>query len=195
MKLALKTLFKSRNFWENVIIIFLAVALFVGLRLTIQTYIVYGPSMESNYLNNEWIIVNKLAYKFHAPIRGDIVVFHPPVSSNRPFIKRIVGLPGETVEIKDGIVNIHKTDGTVVTLQEPYIKEPFYTNYTSAVIPQNEYFVMGDNRNDSTDSRYGWFVSRDKIIGEAWISIWPPRLWGSAPIYRQPSNLRVTAGN
>jgi len=90
------------------IIIFLAVALFVGLRLTIQNLYCLWPQYGTNYLNNEWIIVNKLAYKFHAPIRGDIVVFHPPVSSNRPFIKRIVGLPGETVEIKDGIVNIHK---------------------------------------------------------------------------------------
>lgn len=191
----LKKLLKSRNFWENVVIIFLAVVLFIVLRLTIQTYIVYGPSMESNYQNNEWVIVNKLAYKWHAPQRGDIIVFHPPIQSNKPFIKRIIGLPGETVEIKDGTVYIHKTDGSVITLQEPYIKEPFYTNYTSSVIPANEYFVMGDNRNDSTDSRWGWFVSRDKIIGEAWISIWPPRLWGLAPIYRQPVNVSVTSGN
>ena len=191
----LKKLLKSRNFWENVVIILLAVVLFIGLRLTIQTYVVNGPSMESNYWNDEWIIVNKLAYKLHAPQRGDIIVFQPPVSSNKPFIKRIIGLPGESVEMRDGTVYIHKTDGSVITLQEPYIKEPFSTTYTSSVIPENEYFVMGDNRNDSTDSRYGWFASRDKIIGEALISIWPPRLWGLAPTYRQPAKVSTTTGN
>jgi signal peptidase I len=151
--------------------------------------------MESNYHNNEWIVVNKLAYKFTNPQRGDIIIFQPPISSTKPFIKRIIGLPGETVEIKDGAVDIRKADGSIITLQEPYIKEPFSSNYTSIVIPPNEYFVMGDNRNNSTDSRYGWLVSSDKIIGKAWISIWPPKLWGFAPIYRQPTAVTGTLGN
>ena len=88
--------------------------------------------MEPNYWNDEWIIVDKLAYKFHTPQRGDIIIFQPPITSTKPFIKRIIGLPGETVEIKDGTVYIHKTDGSVITLQEPYIKEPFaYQLYQS----------------------------------------------------------------
>jgi signal peptidase I len=141
--------------------------------------------MEPHYWQSEWIIVNKLAYKFKAPQRGDIIVFQPPIPSPIPFIKHIIGLSGETVEIKDGVVYVNETDGNVVTLQESYIKEPFFTNYTSTVVPANEYFVMGDNRNNSYDSRYGWFISREKIRGQAWLSIWPPRLWGLAPNYRQ----------
>ena len=121
----------SRSFRETLITILLAAMLFIGLRLTIQTYIVDGPSMEPNYWQNEWIIVNKLAYKFNSPERGDIIVFQPPISSTKPFIKRIVGLPGESVEIRNGTVFIHKMDGNIIMLQEPYIKESYSTSYTS----------------------------------------------------------------
>jgi signal peptidase I len=184
-----------KSFYETLIIVLIAAAVFVGLRFTIQTYIVNGPSMEPNYENNEWIIVEKIAYKFANVQRGDIIVFQPPITSTKPFIKRIIGLPGETVEIQNGTVDIRKADGSIITLQEPYIKEPFSSNYTSIVIPPNEYFVMGDNRNNSTDSRYGWLVSGDKIIGKAWISIWPPKLWGLAPIYRQTSKMTSNSEN
>ena len=187
MRQDIKAFFMSRSFWETVIVIIIDVLLFIGLRLTIQTYIVYGPSMQPNYYEDEWIIVNKIDYKFSAPQTGDIIVFQPPIQSSKPFIKRIIGLPGETVDIKNGVVSVHKTDGTIVKMQEPYIKEPFYSNYNTGVIPADEYFVMGDNRNNSSDSRGGWFVSRDKIIGKAWLSIWPPKMWGLAPTYRQPA--------
>ncbi len=89
----------GKYFYETLIIVLISVAVFIGLRFTIQTYIVNGPSMEPNYQNNEWIIVEKLAYKFAKVQRGDIIVFQPPVSSTKPFIKRVIGLPGEIVEI------------------------------------------------------------------------------------------------
>jgi signal peptidase I len=195
MRLAMKAFIMSKSFYETLIIILIAVALFVGLRITIQTYIVYGPSMEPNYWEKEWIIVNKLSYKFNTPQTGDIIVFQPPIYSTKPFIKRIIGLPGESVEIKNGTVYVHKTDGRIVTLEEPYIKEAFSTNYRSPIIPESEYFVMGDNRNNSSDSRSGWLVSRDKIIGKAWISIWPPHLWGGAANYTQPKAVTASTGN
>ena len=177
----------NKSISETIILILIAIAVFIGLRFSIQTYIVYGPSMEPNFHEDEWIIVNKLAYKFGEPQRGDIIVFHPPVSSSKPYIKRIIGLPGETVEINSGKVYIHKTDGSALLLEEPYIKEAFFTTYTSKTIPADEYFVMGDNRNNSSDSRSGWFISRDKIIGKDWIAIWPPSAWGTASNYTQPS--------
>ena len=185
----------NKSVSETIILIIIAIAVFIGLRFSIQTYIVYGPSMEPNFHDNEWIIVNKLAYKFGEPQRGNIIVFHPPTGDTKPYIKRIIGLPGEIVEIKSGKVYIHKADGGTILLEEPYIKEAFFTNYTSKTIAANEYFVMGDNRNNSEDSRYGWFASRDQIIGRAWISIWPPNLWGAAPNYSQPTTTAVTAGN
>lgn len=117
-------------------------ALFIGLRLTIQTCIVDGPSMENTFQNGERILVNKLAYKFNSPQTGDVVIFHPPFSSTAPFIKRIVGLPGERVEILNGTVKIIKPDGSIVTLTEPYIKETPDYNYTSPVINPKEYFGL-----------------------------------------------------
>ena len=194
MKLALKNLFKNRDFRETLVIILIAAVLFIGLRLTIQTYVVDGPSMEPNYWTNERILVDKIAYKFHIPHRGDIIIFQPPIPSTVPFIKRVIGLPGEIVEIKNGTIYVHKTDGSIITLQEPYIKEQFSYSYTSSVIPENEYFVLGDNRDISEDSHYGWFASRDKIIGKAWINIWPPHLWGGAATARYPSTTTVTTG-
>jgi signal peptidase I len=184
-----------KSFYETIVVILIAAAVFFALRFTIQTYIVNGPSMEPDYRNNEWIVVEKLAYKSAGPLRGDIIIFHPPVPSTKPFIKRVIGLPGEIVEIQNGTVDILKPDGSTIVLQEPYIKEPFSSNFTSIVIPPHEYFVMGDNRNNSTDSRYGWLVSSDKIIGKAWISIWPPHLWGLAPIYRQPTAVTGSVRN
>jgi signal peptidase I len=196
MKPRLKKLLKSKSFWENVVLILIAAAFCIGFRITIQPYYIHGPSMEPNYQNNEWIWVNKLAYKSNAPQRGDIITFSPPpVYGSTPLIKRVIGLPGERVEIKKGTVYVYKTDGSMITMQEPYVKNSFTYSYTSSVIPENEYFVLGDNRDISEDSHYGWFVSRDKIIGKAWISIWPPSLWGVAPTYRQPATTPVTAGN
>jgi len=194
-RINLKNLFKSKTFWENVAIVFIAILLFVGLRLTIQSSVVDGPSMENTFLNGERVLVDKLAYKFGAPQRGDVIIFHPPISSTSPFIKRIIGLPGERVEIENGTVTVAKPDGSMIILNEPYIRESPNYDYTSAIIPPNEYFVMGDNRNDSEDSHYGWFVSRDEVIGKAWLCIWPPHEWGLAENYRQPAALKTTIGN
>jgi signal peptidase I len=183
----LKKLFKSKAFWENVSIVLFAVLLFIGFRLTIQSSFVDGPSMENTFQNGERLLVNKLAYKFSAPQRGDVIIFHPPIPSTSPFIKRVIGLPGERVEIENGAVTVVKPDGRTIILDEPYIRESPNYDYTSAVIPPNEYFVLGDNRNDSEDSHYGWFVSRDEIVGEAWLCFWPLHKLGLANDYRQPA--------
>ncbi len=195
MKINLKKIFKSKEFREDVAIILFAVLLFFGLRLVIGSYYVSGPSMEPNYVPNERILFDKLAYDFGTPQRGDIVYFHPPIPSTAPFIKRIIGLPGEQVVIKKGVVTIIEPNGSHFILQEPYIKEPFTYSYNSGVIPPNEYFVLGDNRDISEDSHYGWFVARDEIIGKAWLNIWPPGMWGLAPNYRQPATVVTTTVN
>jgi len=163
------------------ITILIAVAVFVVLRLTVQSYTVVMSSMEPNFQDGECIMVNKTSYRSSGPQRGEVIIFDPPFDSPHPFIKRVIGLPGETVEIKDEKVFI---DG--VPLEEEYIMAP--PNYTmlSQEVPENEYFVLGDNRNNSNDSHNNWTVPQDNIIGKAWFTYWPPNKWGVVKHYSYP---------
>jgi signal peptidase I len=161
----------------------ITVLVFVGLRLTIQVYIVYGSSMQPNFYEDQWLLVNKVVYNFHDPERGDVIIIRPPYEGHDSFIKRIIGLPGERVEMKQGKVYIHQADGVVLELDESYIDEPAIRQYFSDVIPEGEYFVLGDNRNNTDDSRNGWTVPAEDIRGKAWVSIWPPSLWGTTTSY------------
>lgn len=168
---------------ETLPILILAAILFFVQRATIQTSVVDGSSMSPSFRNGQRIIVNKVVYRFHEPERGDVVIFEPPNNDIEDYIKRIIGLPGESVEIRGGVVYIHEEDGTVFPLDEPYIKDPARQPYEGEKIPENEYFVLGDNRNVSSDSRYGWTLPRQNIVGKAWLSIWPPDMMGLAANY------------
>ncbi len=158
----------------------LAVIIFLSLQFTVQSFIVNGPSMENSFRSEDRLLVlkYKVAYLFHAPERGDIAIFHPPVNLNDDYIKRIIGLPGETVEIKNRTVYINGT-----ALDEPYVKETAHYTMAPTDIPESHYFVLGDNRNNSSDSHNGWTVPVENIVGKAWLSIWPPAQWGLAPNY------------
>ncbi|MGB6873211.1 MAG: signal peptidase I [Dehalococcoidia bacterium] len=163
------------------ITILIAVAVFVCLRLTVQSYTVVMSSMEPNFHDGECIMVNKVCYRSSGPQRGEVIVFDPPFDSPHPFIKRVIGLPGETVEIKDEKVFI---DG--IPLEEEYIMaSPSYT-MSATEVPENEYLVLGDNRNSSNDSHNGWTVPRDNIIGKAWFTYWPPSKWKVVQHYSYP---------
>jgi len=130
---------------------------------------VEGQSMEPNLHNNERLIIEKISYRFHPPRRGDIIVLRLPNRTSDPLIKRVVGLPGETVEITDGHVLIN---GQV--LDEPYLNQFTYQGMPPRVVPPNEVFVLGDNRGFSNDSRAFGFVPFSDIIGRAWFRYWPP---------------------
>jgi len=166
------------------ITILIAVAVFIALQLNVQSYTVVMSSMEPNFHDGECIMVNKVSYRSSDPQRGDVIVFDPPFESSYPFIKRVIGLPGETVEIKGGKVFING-----MPLDEEYIMAPPNDPMSAREVPDNEYFVLGDNRNNSTDSSKGWTVARDNIIGKAWFIYWPPDKWGIVKHYNYPELL------
>ena len=169
---------------EILVTLVLAIAIFLLFQFTIQSFIVVGSSMQPNLQEGQRLIISKVVYNLHEPERGDVIVFHRPDDHPADFIKRIIALPGETVEVKEGAVYINGRQ-----LDEPYIKHlPRYT-FQPKEIPEDEYFVLGDNRNNSNDSHYGWTVPGQEIIGKAWLSIWPPGHWGVAANYSRQEPL------
>ncbi len=165
---------------EILITIILALAIFFVARGTIQTYEVFMTSMEPSFYEGQRVVVNKAAYWdwVGEPERGDVIIFRAPNGSNEDFIKRVIGLPGDTVEVKDNAVYIND-----VALDEPYImNKPTYI-MPKREVPEDKYFVLGDNRNHSNDSHNNWLVDRPAIHGKAWLSTWPPDLWGVVPEY------------
>ena len=153
--------------------ILLAVLIFLLLPATIPLFFFVGSSMEPTLHDGQRLLTNKVVYLFHEPEMGDVIVFEPPNKQQPDYIKRIIALPGDTVEIKTGVVYVNDSP-----LDEPYIKDqPKYTLQPQEILEDN-YFVLGDNRNNSNDSHRGWTVPHQDIVGKAWLSIWPPSRWG-----------------
>ncbi|MFC2336650.1 MAG: signal peptidase I [Negativicutes bacterium] len=136
----------------------------------VELYLVDGPSMRPTLQSAERLVVNKFIYRFRTPERGEILVFRYPRDPSRDFIKRVIAIPGDTIEIKDGRVYVNST-----LLNEPYILSKTRGNYPLATVPEGHIFVMGDNRNNSEDSRFAdvGFVPFDLIKGKAMLVFWP----------------------
>jgi len=130
-------------------------------------------------------MVSKATYFFHEPQRGDIIVLRSP-QNNSDLIKRIIALPGDTVEIRDNTVFINGTP-----LVEPYTLEPPNYIVPPQEIPTGNYFVLGDNRNNSSDSHRGWTAPRKNIVGKAWITYWPPYRWDTIEHYKLNANTQA----
>ena len=159
-------------------IILLAGVIFIALQYTLQSSIVVGSSMQPNFQEGQRLIISKIVYTFQEPGRGDVIVFHPPNNSREDYIKRVIALPHDIVGIEEGIVYVNGSP-----LDEPYIEDaPRYT-LEEYEVPENNYFVLGDNRNHSNDSHNGWVLPRQNIIGKVWVAIWPPNEWGVIPDY------------
>lgn len=150
----------------------LTLIIFLAIHFTIQNYQVVGTSMQPGLNTNEYVLVNKLAYLFHPPERGDVIVFHFPVDTTKDLIKRVIGIPGDVIILTSSTVEV---DGIV--LKEPYVTASVNPGASQVTVPQDEYFVMGDNRQYSDDSRDWGFVPKSYIIGKAVMVYWPLNSW------------------
>jgi signal peptidase I len=145
----------------------------------VQPFYVKGASMEPNFFDHEYLIIDELSYRLRDPVRGDIVVFRYPKDPTQFFIKRVIGSPGETVEIVGGqikIFNDQNPNGFVLTETE-YLDQEFTATTRTVTLKSGEYFVLGDNRIASLDSRYFGAIHRYDIVGRVWLRGWPLDRW------------------
>lgn len=174
--------------WEIARVLLISLAIVIPIRyFIVQPFVVRGASMEPNFTDREYLVVDEASYYFRAPGRGEVIIFHYPRDTSQFFIKRIIGLPGETVTIQKGhilIANSRYPDG--FTLEEPYLDAALKT-YPDVrhALGGDEYFVLGDNRNASLDSRSWGVLPRNLIVGRAVLSAWPPAMFGRVPEYPQ----------
>ncbi len=160
----------------QVIVFAVSIFLFVYL-LILQPHKINGSSMEPNYHDAEYLLTEKVTYDFNKPARGDVVVFKAPPDGHDEYIKRIIGIPSDTVMIQNCKVYLNGN-----LLNEPYVPSDFCTSPgtfaaegATLTVPPNSYFLLGDNRPHSLDSRYIGFIGQDKFTGRAWIIYWPPK--------------------
>jgi signal peptidase I len=158
----------------------LTLIIFFVIRFAVQNYQVEGISMQPTLVNNELVLVNKMAYLFHAPERGDVIVFHWPVNTQKDLIKRVIGLPGDVIVMDSKTVKVNG-----VVLNEPYISAPANPVANVWKVPPDDYFVMGDNRQYSDDSRDWGYVPKDFIVGKAALIYWPMHDWQFLNTYPQ----------
>jgi len=160
---------------ELVETVVLSLIIFLLIRQVVQNYRIENHSMEPNFYDGQFVLVNKLAYRLGEPVRGDVVVFHNPRNTNEDYIKRIMGLPGDTVEVHDQTVFVN---GQPVIEDFPHnpIQPGDYA--PPVIVGDNQLFVMGDNRPNSSDSRVFGPISQDLAVGKAWLRIWPLNVFG-----------------
>lgn len=162
--------------------VLIAIAIFLVVYfLLVKPHQVIGESMEPTFQTHQYILTDLVSYRFHNPERGDVIVFKAPQDTSKDLIKRVIGLPGEQVKLSAGhviIINSKYPQG--ITLNEPYVNnnepseaETVVKENTPYQIPDNSYFVMGDNRTHSSDSREFGSVDKSLIIGRAWLRYWP----------------------
>jgi signal peptidase I len=151
-----------------IVVVVIPIRLFV-----VSPFVVDGESMHPTFENLDYLIVDEIIYDFRAPARGDVIVFRYPGDPSIFYIKRIIGLPGETVSIQHGDVTITKTDGSTLTLSEPYVVNEDATYSKSVTLGPDEFFVMGDNRPNSSDSRVWGPLPRKNIIGRVDVRLLP----------------------
>ena len=166
-----------KNFiWETLKVVIISLAIIIPVRyFLIQPFYVKGASMEPNFHDHEYLIIDEISYRLGKPTRGDVIVFRYPRDPSQYFIKRIIGLPGETIKIKDGqitIFNSQNPDGFILD-ESLYLPNINTHGNEQVTLGWNEYYILGDNRSSSLDSRVFGPIKRTDIIGRTWIRGWP----------------------
>lgn len=160
--------------FETAKIVILAVIIVVPIRYFIfQPFFVQGMSMEPNFYDGDYLIVDEITYRFVDPQRGEVVVFKYPQRPSQRYIKRIVGLPEETISIKGGQISIINENGTRILDESDYLLDAHTSGEIKVSLSENEYFVLGDNRDFSSDSRRWGALSREFIVGKVYLRAWP----------------------
>lgn len=171
--------------WEITKIVLIALIIVLPIRYFLfQPFFVDGQSMDPNFEDGDYLIVDELSYRLRDPARGEVIVFNYPKDPSQRYIKRIIGLPGETIEIANGKIYITNTER--IELDESEYLPPIFTTGTINVnLGKKEYFVLGDNRSASSDSRRWGILPRENIIGQAFFRAWPLNSLSkiSAPAY------------
>jgi signal peptidase I len=166
----------GESIWEIIRFVLIIVIIVVPIRVFIaQPFIVSGRSMDPTFADKQYLIIDELSYFLRSPVRGEVIVFKYPKDPSKYFIKRIIGLPSETVKIDGQKITITKTDGTSKVLEEDYasITNGLGAVYKTFELGQDEYFVVGDNRDWSLDSRAWGPVDEDLIRGRAFLRLFP----------------------
>jgi len=162
------------SLWEISKIFIIALIIVIPIRYFLfQPFFVKGQSMEPNFENGDYLIIDELSYRIGEPQRGDVVVFKYPNDISQRYIKRIIGLPGETVEVKDGKVIIINNKGEWVLDESVYLPGINTSGNTQTILKVGEYFVLGDNRASSSDSRRWGILPEKDIIGKVAVRAWP----------------------
>ncbi|OJI08673.1 MAG: signal peptidase I [Candidatus Vogelbacteria bacterium CG10_big_fil_rev_8_21_14_0_10_49_38] len=163
---------KNNSWWEALRFGIVLLAIIIPFRMFVaQPFIVHGASMDETFHQNDYLVVDELSYLWRDPRRGEVIVFKNPADPSQYFIKRVIGLPGETVRIRDGEVFISRSDQTF-KLEEDYLGS-LYPRNTQLTLKEGEYFVMGDNRSVSWDSRSWGALNRELIKGRAMFRLFP----------------------
>ncbi len=168
-----------RSILEFALVIIVGAAIVLPIRMYVmQPFFVKGASMEPNFEDGQYLIIDEISYRFNNPQRGDVIVFKYPLDPSQYYIKRLIGLPGETVEVNGGRVKIYNAEhplGFVLDESKYLASSVTTTGESKETLGSDQYFVMGDNRAASYDSRRWGPLSRDEVIGRVWLRAWPPK--------------------
>jgi len=161
----------------------LALIIVIPIRMFIaQPFIVSGASMQDTFNSGEYLIVDQVSYRFHEPARGDVVIFRYPKDPAKFFIKRVIGIPGDTISINGTVVTITNANHpTGFILNEPYVASMRGNAMLEETLGEREYFVMGDNRDQSSDSRVWGVLKEERIVGRALVRLFPPQTFDYLP--------------